>query len=402
MPLQVLFVEDSPDDAELVLHELHHHGLEVVHERVETRQELQAALDRRPWDVIISDYSLPAFNGFDALNLVREKDVDLPFILISGTIGEDIAVAAMKAGAHDYLIKGQLARLGPAIDRELREAETRRERRRAEMRLHAWQRELEVRVQERTSELTTAHEQLKSAVEERKRLEAEIAQAIEREQLRLGRELHDNLGQQLTGVNYMLMAAHSKMGNTPLASEVMKMQSLIQECIDKSRNLAQWFYPVDLERLGLPAAVQELANRPGPPVNISLVAEPNADSSYADLENSVAIQLFRIAQEAVQNARSHAQSERIVVRLARANEQITLTVQDEGVGFPPHVDQSKSLGLRIMQYRAEAVGGTLRIGNNPTGGAFVTCTAPSDGKRAAPQKKSKSRDTAKRSRHRVA
>ncbi|PYV17883.1 MAG: hybrid sensor histidine kinase/response regulator, partial [Acidobacteria bacterium] len=135
IPLRVLLVEDSGDDADLLLHELRRGGYGPTFELVDTGEAMSAALDRQSWEVVIADYSMPRFSAPAALMLMKEKGLDLPFIIVSGTIGEAIAVAAMKSGAHDYLIKGQLARLVPAVERELREAEVRRARRRAEQAL---------------------------------------------------------------------------------------------------------------------------------------------------------------------------------------------------------------------------------------------------------------------------
>jgi DNA-binding NtrC family response regulator len=126
-PLRVLIIEDSEDDTLLLLRQLKQGGYEPVHERSETPESMKAALEKGRWDIIISDYILPG-SAVLLLDLAR----DLPFIIVSGNIGEDIAVAAMKAGAHDYIIKGNLKRLVPAVERELREAEVRRLRRRAE------------------------------------------------------------------------------------------------------------------------------------------------------------------------------------------------------------------------------------------------------------------------------
>ena len=135
-PLRVLIVEDSADDAALLLRELERGGYAPAHERVDTLETLTAALARQTWDVIFADFAMPGFSGTRALAAVRERGLDVPFIFVSGTIGEDTAVAAMKAGAQDYLMKDNLKRLLPALARELREAEGRRERVRAEERLH--------------------------------------------------------------------------------------------------------------------------------------------------------------------------------------------------------------------------------------------------------------------------
>lgn len=132
IPLRVLIVEDSEDDSLLFLRELRRGGYDPTHERVDTRDAMRAALDRQAWDAILCDYSMPHFSAPEALSLLQEAGLDLPFIIVSGTIGEDVAVAVMKAGAHDYLLKGNLTRLVPAVERELREAKERAARRQAE------------------------------------------------------------------------------------------------------------------------------------------------------------------------------------------------------------------------------------------------------------------------------
>ncbi|MCL5966345.1 MAG: response regulator [Deltaproteobacteria bacterium] len=132
IPLRVLIVEDSEDDALLLVRELRHGGYDVTFERVDTAAAMTDALDRRQWDLVVADYTMPRFSGTEALKLVRRKSLDIPFIFASGTIGEDTAVTAMKEGANDYVLKGNLKRLIPAVERELREAEVRREHRRAE------------------------------------------------------------------------------------------------------------------------------------------------------------------------------------------------------------------------------------------------------------------------------
>src|SRR6476646_9650600 len=122
--LRVLLIEDSDFDATLLLRVLAKGGYQLEHERVETQEQLHAALTRE-WDLVIADYNLPQFNAPAALEMVQQTGRDIPFIIVSGAIGETTAVAAMKAGAHDYLMKGNLARLLPVIERELREADNR-------------------------------------------------------------------------------------------------------------------------------------------------------------------------------------------------------------------------------------------------------------------------------------
>ena len=133
--LRVLHVEDNPDDAELVVRELRRGGYDPLCQRVETPEDMSAALASQAWDVILSDHSLPAFSAPEAFALVRRLNLDVPFIIVSGTVGEEVAVSAMRSGVHDFLLKGQLARLGAAIERELRESTIRAERRRIQEQL---------------------------------------------------------------------------------------------------------------------------------------------------------------------------------------------------------------------------------------------------------------------------
>lgn len=131
-PLHALVIEDSDDDTELLLRELRRGGYVPDFARVETPEAMSGELKAQTWDIVFSDFTMPHFNAFDALSLLRSTGIDIPFIIVSGTIGEDRAVTAMKSGAHDYILKGNLKRLVPAVERELREARMRQERREAE------------------------------------------------------------------------------------------------------------------------------------------------------------------------------------------------------------------------------------------------------------------------------
>ena len=136
-PLKVLIIEDSALDAKVLVGLIQAGGYQVTSERVETGNQFTTALDNETWDVILADYNLPDFNGAEGLELLQQSGQDIPFIVISGGIGEDLAVQIMKSGAHDYLMKGNLARLVPAVEREVREARDRTRHREAESALHA-------------------------------------------------------------------------------------------------------------------------------------------------------------------------------------------------------------------------------------------------------------------------
>ncbi len=144
-PLRLLLVEDSEEDAELLALELNQAGYQLDCCRVETAPEFVRALADQEWDLIIADYHLPQFNALEALRICQAHGLDLPFLIVSGTVGEETAVAAMKAGAHDYLMKDNLNRLGPAIARELREAQGRAKQRNAEAALQDLQNQQEMR-----------------------------------------------------------------------------------------------------------------------------------------------------------------------------------------------------------------------------------------------------------------
>jgi len=216
-PLHILIIEDSEDDTILLLRELKRGGYELVSERVETPESMKAALERGRWDLIISDYVLPRFSGLAALNILKESGQDLPFIIVSGNIGEDIAVGAMKAGAHDYIIKGNLTRLVPAVERELREAGVRREKRQADKELRRSHEELERKVEERTAELVRSNKELEQFayiashdLREPLRMVSSYVQLIsKRYQDKLDNNANEFIGDIINGTKHMQMLLHA-------------------------------------------------------------------------------------------------------------------------------------------------------------------------------------------------
>ncbi len=171
--LVVLIVEDNPNDAELFLVELRRHYRVQAH-IVETREAMWEALRDKKFDVIFSDYSLPHFSVEGALALVREMKLDLPFIVISGAVGEEEAVGILKAGAHDFLLKGKFGRLFPAIERELKEAEIRKNHREAVDEIRRLNKYLEKTVEERTMQLRNMVEYLQREMAEKVKTEEEV------------------------------------------------------------------------------------------------------------------------------------------------------------------------------------------------------------------------------------
>jgi PAS domain S-box-containing protein len=166
--LRVLLIEDSEDDELLIKRELEKSGYDLQMERVETEQAMVTALKKKSWDLIISDYVLPRFSGLEALQLYKEKQLDLPFIVVSGKIGEDTAVEAMRAGATDYIMKNTLGRLSPAIKRELQDYKIRQDRTKVKQEL-----------KESLKELEKANSQLQNEIAVRKKAEDEAVDAKE-------------------------------------------------------------------------------------------------------------------------------------------------------------------------------------------------------------------------------
>jgi signal transduction histidine kinase len=380
LPLQVLVIEDSADDALLVELELQRAGYAPVCHRVETPAALAAALEWQTWDLIIADYRLPQFDGLAALAMVKQKGLDLPFIIVSGYITEDTAVAAMKAGAHDYLMKDKLARLGPAVTRELREAEVRRERRRAEEALHQAYAELERRVEQRTVELKTANARLHAAIAERRRLEFELLEITEKERRRIGLDLHDDLGQQLSGLALMTKGLELKLAKRRAreTSNAAKIHSLVQQAMNHARGLARDLATLDLKGDDLPAALDGLARHAAEMFKIT--CQFKAEGTLPALESNIASQLYKIAQEAVTNAIKHAKAKSVCISLANGSDAITLTVQNDGLPFPNLKGPSTGMGLRIMNYRANLVRGSFDIQGDGSRGTRVICSVPLEGK----------------------
>ena len=158
--ISILFVEDSEDDTILVVHMLRKNGYDPSYRQVWTAEDMEDALEKNHWDLIICDFHMPRFTGLDALKIIQNHDLDIPFLVVSGVVGEDKAVEMMLAGAHDYVMKSNLSRLLPAINRELTEAESRHKRRAAEHELEKYRNHLEELVHERTKELQKVQSEL--------------------------------------------------------------------------------------------------------------------------------------------------------------------------------------------------------------------------------------------------
>jgi len=236
---------------------------------------------------------------------------------------------------------------------------------------------LEALVADRTADLSSAHMQLLLEAGERKRLEAEIASAVESERERLGQELHDGIVQEITGITILLhVLAQALTKSEPAhAREAIRLCHMLDQAHGRARDLAKCFYPIELEQHGLAAALDGIAQRARKQFGVTCDIQADVQA-MKPVKDTTSVQLFRIAQEAVQNAGRHAQATKIDIHLSKTEGVWQLTVKDDGVGLPDTEDQKCGMGLHIMQYRARLIQGTLTVSNAEGGGVLVTCTVP--------------------------
>lgn len=244
----------------------------------------------------------------------------------------------------------------------------------AERQIHDLNRDLELRVQKRTAELTTANARLREEFKHRRLLERELLEISEKEQRRIGQELHDSLGQQLTGIAIMTKVLEKKLqARCPAeAIEAGNIAQLINQAIDETRQLSRGLHPVALDEDGLMSALEGLTATTDTVFRVACTFRCLEPVRLNDV--TTAGHLYRIAQEAVTNAIRHGQTQAIVIELIRENDQVTLKVTNDGRDFPKVLPRGKGIGLQVMRHRAEMIDGTLTVGRAPTGGTQVLCT----------------------------
>jgi len=233
---------------------------------------------------------------------------------------------------------------------------------------------LEYRVRERTAELSAANKQLKNEIRRRKGLEGEILEISDREQQRLGQELHDGLCQHLTAVAFMARSVALRLKNHRVvdAGDIEKIAQLVNDAATDTRNLSRALHRIDVDAAGLVEALQDLVDREIWRIPCRLEFKP----SFRIQNDIVAGELYRIAREAVINANKHAQAREIVIKLERSRQGMVMRVIDDGVGFPAEPKLKHGLGFHIMKYRAQMIGGRLEIDSPKRGGTCVACYLP--------------------------
>jgi len=468
MPLNVLHLEDDPLDAELVRAELSTHLDDLRWRHVTSEADYRRALEEGDVGLILADYSLPQFDGLSALDIARAERPQIPFIFVSGALGEEIAIETLKRGATDYVLKDRLRRLGPAVQRALAEAHERTERQRAERELEAQRSLLEALINSipdliyavdrservllanralleiidrgnaetlgqrldsiietprapggrgteddylmRTGNALVSRERLRKLggemrwysttkallrdpvtrdvtglvgvsrdVTSTRLLEQELSEISNREQRRIGSDLHDGLGQELTGLSLMLKGIESAAEREApqLVAQVVRAREVLTQAIESTRALARGLAPVNLERGGLPAALEHLARQCSSLYGLSCEYR-GALNPGLTIEEAAATHLYRIAQEAIANAAKHGHAHMIIVSLSSPANSLLLEVRDDGRGIGPEAGpQGNGIGLKLMEYRSRIIGGEISVNSpGPGGGTTVSCSCP--------------------------
>jgi signal transduction histidine kinase len=341
--LRVLHLEDSEVDHELAMAHLAHGGLQIAAARVESETGFIDAL-AMPWDAVISDYNLPGFSGLAALELLRAHGPDVPFILLSGEIGEETAVAAMRNGASDYLQKSQIARLVPALLHAVDAAETRRARERADR------------------ELLESKERLRE-------LAQHLQTSVEHERAAIAREIHDDVGGSLTALKFDLawIARHSDMPQ--VKSRVSSAIETLSHAVEASQRIMHNLRPAILEQ-GLLPALQWIALRFERRTGIE--CEIRLPASVPELPAGVPLVAYRAAQEALTNITKHAQATRVQIDLSLAGGVLSLEISDNGRGLSQEdLAKTRSFGIRGLHERAGTVGGWVDLSSGPQGTSLI-------------------------------
>lgn len=352
--LRVLHLEDSELDHELMLAHLRRDGLRIHARRVETEAEFHRALDE-PWDVILSDFRLPGYTGLAALEWIRQRGLIVPFILISGLIGEDTAVAAMRNGASDYLLKNNLTRLGPAM-------------------LHA------IEASEALAAKRRADEDLARSQERLRELAQHLQTSVEAERTAIAREIHDDVGGSLTAVKFDLawIARRAAMlepqggdGTEPgIAERAQQALETVNHAIEASQRIMHNLRPAILEQ-GLVAALQWMTQRFEKRTGVT--ASFRTNTAQIDLPPSVALVAYRTAQEALTNVSKHAHARHVQLDLTVAAGILSLEISDDGRGLSSKdLAKDRSFGIRGLHERAGTVGGWIDLSSHAEPGRSGT------------------------------
>jgi len=347
--LRVLHVEDSELDHQLTVAHLQRAGMHVFARRVESEAEYRAALAEQPWDIVLSDYNLPGFSGLRALEVLRESRLLLPFILVSGEIGEQVAVQAMLNGANDYLLKENLARLVPATLHAIEAVTAMRAKKAADLALG----QSEQRLRE---------------------LAQHLQASVEAERAAIAREIHDDVGGSLTALKFDLSWIERRSTDPAVRQRVESAMETLDNAIEASKRIMHNLRPAILEQ-GLVAALQWMAQR-FEKRNAILTTFRTSHDELPPLPPGVPLAAYRTAQEALTNISKHAHATRAQVDLTVAGHVLSLEVSDNGRGLSQEdLSKTRSFGIRGLRERAAQVGGWVDLASGP-GGTTIILSVP--------------------------
>lgn len=338
-PPRVLVVDDDEGLSILVAESLGEAGLQAT--VIQSGARALESIHRHRPDLMLLDLKLNDLSGPALLERLKEENISVPFIIVTGQGDERVAVEMMKKGALDYLIKdaGMLDRLPVVVKR----ASEKLERERA---------------------LAAARSALLES-------EKQILSISEGERQRIGADLHDNLGQQLTAIELLCHSLREDLLNQPiLEGQMGQICRFLQEAVAQTRQLARGLMPVSLDAGGLADGLAEMVRRMN---QGSIRCNFVCPSPVEILDNTIANHLFRIAQEALNNAMKHSRAQRVVVSLSQNQGEILLQVEDDGQGLPAADGDTSGLGLQIMKHRANVIGATLETRSIPGKGVKILC-----------------------------
>ncbi len=345
----LLHLEDSPLDHALVTRALHRAGRHFTIERVETLHDFEQSITNTHFDAILADYRLSGFTALDAWMLIQSKQVRVPFILLSGAIGEAAAVSAIKTGISDYLPKDDISKLHHVIERAIEWHHVRLDKEAADL------------------ELARSEQRLASFSEH-------LQSTIEQERAAISREIHDDIGGALAAIRFDLfwLKRHTP---APDAQEHIETATvMLQQAVDASQRIMMNLRPAILDQ-GLEAAIQWLithfSKRTGITTNIAL---PHA---LGQLPKPVQLVAYRTAQEALTNISKHANCTQVRIDMSDTENVLTLEINDNGQGMTAQdMEKQKSFGLRGMKERAKTVNGWVDISSRVGRGTSITLSVP--------------------------
>jgi signal transduction histidine kinase len=338
--LSLLHIEDSPLDHDLAMAHLRRAGLKVQALRVDSEADFRRALQIQGWDVILSDFNLPGFSGLKAQEILLASGLLVPFILVSGEIGEDTAVAAMRSGASDYLLKNNLSRLAPAVEHAIAAGREREARLSSERELAA--------SRQRLSELAQ-----------------HLQTSVEMERAAIAREIHDDVGGGLTAIKFDLAWIGRHVGAPEVQQRVQSALETVDLAIEASKRIMHNLRPAILEQ-GLVAALQWMASRFEKRNGFPCIFRTSHE--LMQLPAGVPLVAYRFAQEALTNVSKHAHATKVTIDLSLTRGVLSLEVADNGRGLSSaDLTKTRSFGLRGLHERAGTVGGWVDVSSDVSG-----------------------------------